>query len=75
MVDIHARTDGNKTYYAYKCVFSGGSLQFFGLKNKSLGIFRESEATYVRGDYPFLCHAESIEQFQQEQQLLNLLEE
>ncbi|AUR87209.1 hypothetical protein HYP58_gp63 [Vibrio phage 1.097.O._10N.286.49.B3] len=75
MVDIHARTDGSKHYYTYKCVFPDGTIRFFGLEHKSLEILRESEAVYVRGDYPFLCHAESIEQPQQEQQLLNLLEE
>lgn len=75
MVEIHSRLDDNESYFRYKCEYGDGTIRFFGLKNISHERIPEGEAYYSREEYAFLTTAESLETFQQEQQLLNILEE
>ncbi|APC46098.1 hypothetical protein HYP06_gp051 [Vibrio phage vB_VspP_pVa5] len=77
MVEIHSRPDyeTGSSYFRYKCVYEDKTIRFFGLTHASHERLSEADAFYTRSDYTFLQNAESLEAFQQEQQLLNILEE
>ena len=75
MVTIYARFDGSQGHYQFKCDYGDKYLRFFNVTNVSPERVREQDAYYCRTDYTYLCEVESLEDFIQEQKLLNLLEE
>lgn len=75
MVTIYARSDGAQGHYQFKCEYKVKHIKFFNLDKVPEEYLIESNACYDRAAYTYLCEAESLEDFIQEQKLLNLLEE
>lgn len=75
MVTIYECAYNNEGHYDFKCDFGDGMIEFFFVDHRDSYKIPEVDAVYKRDQYTFLCEAESIEQFINEQKLLKLLEE